>query len=126
LDAKKFIAPLPIKYDSTLKCYADMLKDTMQGHVEPNLPKAQALKDATMAYFIYKNYKKGDTFIHYNGAYHSNDYQSIGWYLLQLNPKLKIVTISTTEQEDISKLDKESINIAHFVICVPESMTKTY
>lgn len=31
----------------------------MGGHVTPNFPKAQAIKDATMAYFILQNWSKG-------------------------------------------------------------------
>ena len=131
-NAKIFIAPLPIKYDPDLKCYKEMTKMGGMGammmgkRVIENLPKAQAIKDATMAYFIYKNFSKGNTFIHYNGAYHSDNYQSIIWYLKQLNPDLKIVTISSVEQEDISNLNTDSQNIADYIICIPQSMTKTY
>ena len=79
----------------------------------------------TMAYFIYKNLIEGETFIHYNGTYHSENYQGILWYLKLLNPNLKIVTIASTEQESIEKLDKESDNVANFILCIPENMTKT-
>nr|NQU92587.1 ChaN family lipoprotein [Bacteroidota bacterium] len=52
--AKALIAPLPITYDPELECYKGML-EMMGGmaHANENLPKAQAAKDATMAYFIY-------------------------------------------------------------------------
>ena len=52
-EAKKLIPPMPIRYDAELDCYKSML--TMMGmgsHVNENFPKAQALKDATMSYFI--------------------------------------------------------------------------
>jgi len=42
------------------------------------------------------------------------------------NPALKIATISTISQEDISKLDKENLGKADFIICVDEDMTTTY
>jgi uncharacterized iron-regulated protein len=127
-EAKKFIAPLPIKYDPELKCYKDMLQMGGMGgsHTSANLPKAQALKDATMAYFINKNFSKGNLFIHFNGAYHSDNFLSIGWYLKQINPDFKIVTISCVEQEDVNSLDKESQNLADYIICIPQTMTKTY
>src|SRR5665647_684727 len=67
VDAKRWIAPLPILYDKTLKCYADIFA-AAQGHGGENLPKAQAIKDATMAYFIMKNFKSGKTLIHFNGC----------------------------------------------------------
>jgi len=123
-EAKKWIAPLPIKYDSTLKCYKDIY-EAASGHGGENLPKSQAIKDATMAYFILKNWTKEKTFIHYNGAYHSNYHQGIEWYLKQENPNLKILTIGSTEQIAIDTLAKTSIGMADYIICTPESMTKT-
>lgn len=124
-EEKQWMAPLPFKYDSTLKCYKDML--TMMGeHANANMPKAQALKDATMSYFLLKNLKPEHTFIHYNGSYHSNNFESIYWYLKQERPDLKIVTIAAVEQDNLSKLKKENLNLADFIICSPESMTKTH
>lgn len=124
-EAKKWIAPLPFKYDGTLKCYKDIFENA-GGHGGENLPKSQAIKDATMAYFILKNWSKGQTFIHYNGAYHSNNHQGIEWYLKQQNPDLKILVISSTEQKDINLLEAESNDSGDFIICTPSSMTKTY
>ncbi len=125
--ALQYIAPLPVKYDSTLACYADMAK--MMGdapaHVTMNIARAQAVKDATMAHFILKNFTKGKTFLHFNGSYHSDRFQSIIWYLQQADPKLKIVTISSVEQADVDDLKKESEGLANFIIVVPETMSKT-
>jgi uncharacterized iron-regulated protein len=122
---KSWVATLPPLYDSTLPCYADIGK-AVGMHGGPNLPKAQAIKDATMAHFIVKNYQPGKIFIHYNGAYHSNHYQSIYWYLKQLNPSLKIVTISTAMQSQLKTLDTENKGLADFIILTPESMTRTH
>ncbi len=124
-DAKKWIAPLPMKYDATLKCYKD-ISESAGGHGGENLPKSQAIKDATMAYFILKNWTKGQLFFHYNGAYHSNYHQSIEWYLKQQNPGLKVFVISSTEQKDISKLDEETKGAGDYIICTPSNLTKTY
>ena len=127
-DAKKFIAPLPVQYDPELKGYKDMLN--MGGgnmeHANTNLPKAQAIKDATMAFSILENLKEGDLFVHYNGSYHSSNFEGIIWYLQQANPDLKIITVETVLQEDISELEEENKGIASFIVCVPETMTKTY
>jgi uncharacterized iron-regulated protein len=122
---KSWVATLPPLYDSTLPCYADIGK-AVGMHGGPNLPKAQAIKDATMAHFIVKKYQPGKIFIHYNGAYHSNHYQSIYWYLKQLNPSLKIVTISTAMQSQLKNLDTENKGLADFIILTPESMTRTH
>ena len=96
------------------------------GHGGDNLPKAQAVKDATMAYFILKNMENDNLFIHYNGSYHSDDYEGINWYLKQTQPNLKIITVSIVEQENLKKLDKENKLKANFIIVVPPTMTKTY
>jgi len=124
-DAKKWMAPLPIKYDSTLKCYKEIYENA-GGHGGQNLPKSQAVKDATMAYFILKNWTKGQLFVHYNGAYHSNNHQGIVWYLKQQNPGLKILVISSTEQKKTDVLEDEAKGTGDFIICTPETMTKTY
>ncbi|HDZ40238.1 MAG TPA: iron-regulated protein [Bacteroidetes bacterium] len=128
-EAKKYIAPLPPLYDSELKGYRDMLN--MEGgngmsHVNENLPKAQAIKDATMACSILEHWKEGKTFIHYNGSYHSRNFEGIIWYLRQARPDLNIVTVETVIQEDISELEEANTGIASYVVAVPESMTKTY
>jgi len=126
-EAKKYIAPLPPKYDPNVKCYADMIEmGKKMGHGTAEFPKAQAIKDATMAYFIQKNIEKGKIFIHYNGSYHSDNHEGIVWYLKNANPSLKILTISCVEQKDIKELEEQNKNTADYIFAIPESMTKTY
>jgi len=122
---KKWIAPLPIKYDADLPGYKAMM-EMMGGHGGENFPKAQAIKDATMAYFIWKNMLPGYLFIHYNGAYHSDGFEAIGWYLKKKNIDMPIVTISTVSQDNVYKLLEENKGKADFIICVDEDMTSTY
>lgn len=122
---KSWIAPLPIAYDSSLPGYKNMVA-MMGGHSGSNLPKAQAIKDATMAHFLLQYYRPGTLFIHYNGSYHSDFYEGIGWYLQQQRPDLKRATITTVSQKDISRLEKEHLGRADFIICVDEDMTNTY
>jgi len=126
------MAPLPIHYDSTLAGYQSMRKnigDDMPAHVSENLPKAQALKDATMAHFIMKNISENKTtLLHFNGAYHSDNYEGIVWYvndyLKRTNFPLKTLTISCVEQDTIEVLSKENLGKADFIICIPNSMTR--
>lgn len=124
-EEKSWITPLPFPYDPELPGYVAML-EMMGGHGGENLPKAQAIKDATMAHFILTNYKPEQTFIHYNGAYHSNNYEGILWYLKQARPEYKYMTISTVSQADVSKLEDQNKGIADFIICVDEDMTSTH
>ena len=123
-DEKNWIAPLPISYDATLPGYVEMMK-MMGDHASPNMPKAQAIKDATMAYFIAKNLKNNAVFIHYNGSYHSDHFEGINWYLKKNNPNLNIITISTVEQNDVSRLEKENYNKADYILVIDEDVTKT-
>ncbi|MBN2682324.1 MAG: ChaN family lipoprotein [Bacteroidales bacterium] len=129
-EAKRFIAPLPVDYDENLDCYKNMMKmggmGKGMGKTNENFPKSQAIKDATMAHFITKNHKENYISIHYNGSYHSDNYQGIVWYVKNKNKKLKIFTITTVTQAELDKLSDEYINMADFIIVVPETMTTTY
>ena len=122
---KSWIAMLPIPYDPELPGYQKMLE--MGGaHGGENLPKAQAIKDATMAESIHQNFAVGRLFLHFNGSYHSDNYEGILWYLRLLEPNRDYRTITTVSQSDVTKLKEEFEGRADFIICVPENMTKTY
>lgn len=127
--AWQWIAPLPIEVDLSLPGYKDMM-EMMGGHGNgegndaENLAQAQAVKDATMAHFILTHFK--GTLLHFNGAYHSQNYEGIVWYLKKARPDLKITTIHTVEQEQIDALEEENKNTADFIICIPSDMTKTH
>ena len=122
---KSWIAPLPIAFDINLPGYKSMM--SMQGgHAGEKMPKAQAIKDATMAYFINKNRKENSIFVHYNGTYHSDNYEGINWYLRKLDADIQIVTIAMVEQKDITKLEAEHYNKADFILVIDEDVTKTY
>ena len=141
---KNLFAPTPFPFDSTLSCYAEISK-AVGGHGMPatsNLAMSQAIKDATMASETIKTFsqltantsKGAPIFIHYNGCYHSDNHQSIEWYLntyYKQNPMatqwpLKVITISTRTQVDVTTFDKSQSNIADFIIVTPESMTRTH
>ncbi len=125
-EAKAFLPPLPVAYDAELECYKSLMNMSgMASHVSPNFPKAQAIKDATMAYFILKNWSPGKQVLHFNGSYHSDNFESIYWYLKRANPDLKIVTITTVSQKEVKELSETNTGVANYTICVDEDMTKT-
>lgn len=124
--AKDWIAPLPIPYDAQLPGYKKMLKMMGKGKENPNLPKAQAIKDATMAYFILENLNDDQVFLHYNGTYHSNNYEGINWYLKEYDSDVQITTIATVEQENIEILLDKNKKLADYILVIPENMTKTH
>jgi uncharacterized iron-regulated protein len=129
-EAKKYISTLPIYFDKEIPGYKRMIEEMGGGHNSGMnmelLAQAQASKDATMAHFILKNKNEGAIFYHINGAYHSDNYDGIVYYLKRMKPGIKIVTISIADQEDISKLEDEHKNKADFIFTLPSDMIKTH
>lgn len=124
-EEKAWIAPLPIAFDPELPTYK-LILEMMGDHASPKLLKAQAIKDATMAHFILKNFKENHLFLHFNGAFHSDYYEGILWYLKKENKDLNYTTISTVSQEEVNNLKEENEGKADFIICVDKDMTTTY
>ena len=129
-EEKAWIAPLPITVDYELPGYKNMAKmfggDATHAAGVQNIIQAQALKDATMAHFLTQARPNGQLLLHLNGSYHSDNHDGIVAYLRQANPRLKVLTISTVSQEEVSKLEKDNQQKADFVLVVPADMTKTY
>ena len=127
---KQQMAPLAFAFDTTLSQYQGMKE--MGAHMGPGMGwrmvEAQAIKDATMAHFILHNQwrKPSTVHLHFNGAYHSDFYQGIMWYVQKEAPQIKILTITTVSQDNVKKLDKEHFGQADFIICVPGNMTSTH
>lgn len=125
-DVKKWMAPLPVEIDLNLPGYSSMT--TMGGHGSnvngANMASSQAVKDATMAHFIVKN--RSGIFLHFHGAYHSQNYEGISWYLKKYDPALTILTIHPVEQDSVEKLEDTNRNKANYIICIPADMTKTF
>ena len=129
--AQEYMAPLPIEVDLSLPGYRAMLDmmggDSGHGGMNAlNMAHAQAIKDATMAHFILLNLPKETTFLHFNGSYHSNNYEGIYWYVKQASPDVSIKTIACVSQERVDQLEDQHRNLADFVVAVPTDMTKTY
>lgn len=128
-EAKRYLPPLPIpfKYDEEKSNEAFGMMQLMGGKTggdSRKLAEAQAIKDATMAWFISKNLTH--KFLHINGSYHSDNQGGIIPYLLQYRPGTTVGVITTVRQESVDKLDEENLGRADFYICVPEDMTTTY
>lgn len=127
--AKKYIAPLPIPYetDSTSVNFFKMMGS--MGHRKSNpefMSQAQAIKDATMAWNIAQNTKKEKCFLHYNGSYHSDSASGIPLYLKKYAPKLKVIRITSARQENIHKMEEINKDRADFIITVREDFPFSY
>jgi len=128
-EALKYIAPLPIRYDPDLPGYKNMLQmKHMPGSKEraKNLPRAQAIKDATMAHFILENREEDQLFLHFNGTYHSNNKEGIVWYIHQQQDDMQVGTIATVQQDHTDKLEAKHQGLADFILVVPQRMTRTH
>jgi uncharacterized iron-regulated protein len=121
-ELRKSIPPSPIPYDPELPGYKNMLS---MGHGGENLPKAQAIKDAVMAFHIARWAGKG-IFLHFNGTYHSDGYEGIGWYLKQYAPALRVTTIAAVRSANPTKLASEEKGKADFIVSVHEQITRTH
>lgn len=143
--AKSYLPPLPVHFDLTQPVYAKMasvfptdeeferqqregkaLHGPMQGSKPSNLVKAQAIKDATMAYFILQHLTPGQFFFHFNGEFHSANHTSICYYLDYYRPGVRYKTVSVCRTKDCMHFDPETDNRADFNILIPDDMAVTY
>lgn len=126
-EARKLMAPLPIAFEKDSQneeMFGFMQLMGGKGASESHYVEAQALKDATMAWFISQNFEK--KFIHYNGNFHSDNRGGIIPYLEQYLPGKKIVTICSARQDDIRSLDKENRSRADYMIIAPTDFPMSY
>ena len=130
-EAKSFLPPLPLHIDLTQEFYdedvANVFKQVsmMNSSSISNLVKAQALKDATMAYHIVESCKKNQFVYHFNGEMHSAKHAAIVYYISHYNKDIDVKTVSVLKQKDIHYLE-EANKRADFVVVVPNDMTVSY
>jgi uncharacterized iron-regulated protein len=125
-EERLLLCPLPFPFDSTLTQYQELIKMGMEMHASGiNFAKAQAIKDATMAWNITLQLHAGKTVLHYNGSYHSDYHQSICWYVEQYRKGTRLKTISVVTQADLKKLSPEFFDKADYIIVVDEDVTRT-
>jgi len=125
-EAYTLMAPLPIAFDTTVECYNNLLASKMPGHGSPNLAKAQAMKDATMAHFILENWEEGKHFYHFNGAYHSNNFEGIVWYLKKAKPNLSIQVVSMIEVDSLQPVPMDKLNMGSYILMTNPDFPKSY
>lgn len=129
-EAKRYLPKLPIKYVENKNAQEGFVLMGLLGKAKETKPQlmaqAQAIKDATMGWFIAQNLKKGEQMIHFNGTYHSDARNGIIPYLLEYRPKTTISTIRAVRQEEIDKIEKDYLGLADFYICITEDMNVSY
>lgn len=132
-EARTYMAPLPIpfEYDAEKSGAAFGFMMLMRGgQPDPEdsrrLAEAQAMKDATMAWFIAKNMKDGTRFLHINGSMHSDNRDGIIPYLAKYRPGTKVATVTSVRQENASVFDPDNRGRADYYIVVDESFPTSY
>ncbi|UTW63758.1 ChaN family lipoprotein [bacterium SCSIO 12741] len=125
---RQWLAPVPIELNYKAPGYKELLEqDFGSGHQMDTrkMVQAQALKDATMAHFLYSNWEEGEKFVHFHGDFHSKNGGGIAWYLKQFNKKLKVVIISSLESDE-NGFSKEWKKQGHYIFVVPTNSPKSY
>jgi uncharacterized iron-regulated protein len=120
-----FLAPLPIVIDTTLASCQEIKKMSMHGAAK-YMMEAQAVKDATMAHFIQKYWSEGKTFLHLNGAFHTNNYEGIISFLPKNWLRKDMLVISMVTQENINKLEEANEQLGDFIFCFSEDYAKSH
>jgi uncharacterized iron-regulated protein len=111
------LCPLPFPMDTTGSQFKELYKmGNEMGGKGFNFAAAQSVKDATMAWFILQNFKDKSKFLHLNGSFHSDFYQSICFYLKYYKPSITFATISVVESKKIKKIKKENLAKADFIL----------
>lgn len=130
-EARSYIAPLPIPFEyDTIAADAKFGIMQMLSQRTPEemryLAEAQALKDATMGWFIARNMKPDTRFVHINGTMHSNSGDGIIPYLLHYRPGTRIATVTSVREDEIDNLDPAYLDMADFYIVVPVDFPTSY
>lgn len=130
-EAKNYMAPLPIPFEYNEDESADkfgimMMLSRKTPEEMKRLAEAQALKDATMGWFIASNMQPDTRFVHLNGTMHSNSGSGIIPYLKHYRPETKVGVVTSLRVEDITNLDPEYLGMADFYIVVPEDFPTSY
>ena len=128
--ARSYVVDFPVLFDPEVTTYKTMivgLQERVHGDIEPiNLAKAQAIKDATMAQFILKNYQTGDLFYHINGSWHSYNKEGIIWYIERERNDLKILLVTVVEADNIRNLSDGYKGKADVIIAIPKDSPRSY
>ena len=130
-EARSYIAPLPIPFEyDTIAADAKFGIMQMLSQRTPEemryLAEAQALKDATMGWFIARNMKPDTRFVHINGTMHSNSGDGIIPYLLHYRPGTRIATVTSVREDEIDNLDPTYLDMADLYIVVPVDFPTSY
>ena len=124
-----FLPPLPI--DTAQGRYYEKFTETLGGHSMGSMKiyQTQNLWDATMAWSINKFIKanRGIKVFQLNGRFHSDEKLGTLAKLQQLNPKLKILNISSFSDESFINPNWEKFkNLGDYIIITDPTVKRSY
>lgn len=124
-----FLPPLPI--DTAQGRYYEKFTETLGGHSMGSMKiyQTQNLWDATMAWSINKFIKanRGIKVFQLNGRFHSDEKLGTLAKLQQLNPKLKILNISSFSDESFINPNWEKFkNLGDYIIITDPKIKRSY
>jgi uncharacterized iron-regulated protein len=124
-----FLPPLPI--DTAQGRYYEKFTETLGGHTTGTMKiyQTQNLWDATMAWSINKFIKanRGIKVFQLNGRFHSDEKLGTLAKLRQLNPKLKILNISSFSDESFINPNWEKFkNLGDYIIITDPEVKRSY
>ncbi|QXU44045.1 ChaN family lipoprotein [Pedobacter sp. D749] len=124
-----FLPPLPI--DTAQGRYYEKFTETLGGHSMGSMKiyQTQNLWDATMAWSINKFIKanRGIKVFQLNGRFHSDEKLGTLAKLQQLNPKLKILSISSFSDESFINPNWEKFkNLGDYIIITDPTVKRSY
>lgn len=125
----KYIPKLPV--DTATGRYYDKFIETLGGHSMGGMKiyQTQNFWDATMAWSIQKYFKLNpkSKIIHYVGRFHSDEKLGTFSQLKKLNPKIKVLNISTFSAKDFKNPDWQKYNhLGDFVIVTNPDIKRTF
>ncbi len=130
-EAKRWLAPLPYAQASeqySKKFTALMGSAGNDNHGVSKILESQILWDATMAFSISEFLKKQKNalIVHLNGSFHTENRLGTAEQLLKLNPKAKVLVVTTRYEDDFTKFDKaKHENLGDFVILTDAKLPRS-
>lgn len=126
---KKYLPELPI--DTLTGRYYDKFIETLGGHSMGGMKiyQTQNLWDATMAWSIQKHLKKykNSKILHLVGRFHSDEKLGTFAKLVQQNPKIRALNISSFSADDFKNPDWQKYsNLGDYIIVTDPDVKRSY
>lgn len=121
------VFPLPTKQDLTNELYTFIKEQMPPGHNSSGMIEAQALRDASMAYYIKQELSTSTKVLHIHGGFHSKNRNGISYFLKKYGvAKNRIFHIQTVIKKDCALIDQAALEEADITICLPEDSITSY